>query len=59
MYFLTILKTKVLFKYQNILFLTRLIEGTFPNTSSLIPTEYAVSVKFNKNELIDEVQCRG
>ena len=49
------LKTKVLFKYQNILFLTRLIEGTFPNTSSLIPTEYAVSVKFNKNELISSI----
>lgn len=49
------LKTKVLFKYQNILFLTRLIEGTFPNTSSLIPTEYAISVKFNKNELISAI----
>ena len=46
------LKTKVLFKYQNILFLTRLIEGSFPNTSSLIPVEYVISVKFNKNDLI-------
>lgn len=50
------LKTKVLFKYQNILFLTRLIEGTFPNTNSIIPTEYAVSVKFNKNELISSIE---
>lgn len=49
------LKTKVLFKYQNILFLTRLIEGTFPNTNSLIPTEYAVSVKFVKNDLISAI----
>lgn len=46
------LKTKILFKYKNILFLSRLIDGTFPNTSSLIPTEYVVSIKFNKNDLL-------
>ena len=49
------LKTKVLFKYKNILFVSRLIEGTFPNTNSLIPTEYALSVKFNKNEIISAI----
>ena len=49
------LKTKILFKYKNILFLSRLIEGTFPNTNSLIPTEYVLSVKFNKNELISAI----
>lgn len=49
------LKTKILFKYKNILFLSRLIEGTFPNTSSLIPSEYILSIKFNKNELISSI----
>ena len=49
------LKTKVLFKYKNILFISRLIEGTFPNTSSIIPTEYAISVKFNKNDIISAI----
>ena len=49
------LKTKVLFKYKNLLFLSRLIEGTFPNTNSLIPTEYALSVKFNKNDIISAI----
>ena len=49
------LKTKVLFKYKNILFLSRLIEGTFPNTNSLIPTEYALSIKFNKNDIISAI----
>lgn len=49
------LKTKILFKYKNILFLSRLIEGTFPNTNSLIPTEYVLSIKFNKNELISAI----
>lgn len=45
-------KTKALFKYRNILFLTRLIEGVYPNTSSLIPTEFMTSLKFNKQDLI-------
>lgn len=49
------LKTKILFKYKNILFLSRLIEGTFPNTTSLIPSEYVVSIKFNKNDLISAI----
>ncbi len=48
-------KTKVIFKYKNIVFSSRLIEGTFPNTNSLIPTEYITSVKFNKNELISVI----
>ncbi len=47
--------TRVLFKYKNILFQSRLIEGNFPNTKSLIPTEYITSVKFNKQELINSI----
>lgn len=43
---------KVLFKYKNILFQTRLIEGIYPNTASLIPTDFLTSLKFNKNELL-------
>jgi DNA polymerase III subunit beta len=45
-------KTKVLFKYKNLLYQTRLIDGTFPNTNSLIPTDFLTSIKFNKAELI-------
>lgn len=48
-------QTRALFKYKNILFQTRLIEGNFPNTKSLIPTEYITSVKFNKQELINAI----
>lgn len=48
-------KTKVLFKYKNILFQTRLIEGVFPNTNSLIPSEFLTSVKFSKHELISTI----
>ncbi|MFA6889667.1 MAG: DNA polymerase III subunit beta [Bacilli bacterium] len=48
--------TKVLFKYKNLLFQTRLIEGVFPNTSSLIPTEFMTSLRFNKQELLSAIE---
>jgi DNA polymerase-3 subunit beta len=48
--------TKVLFKYKNFYFQTRLIEGIFPNTSSLIPTEFMTSLRFNKQELLSAVE---
>ncbi len=48
--------TKVLFKYKNILFQTRLIEGVFPNTSSLIPTEFMSSLRFGKQELLSAIE---
>lgn len=48
--------TKILFKYENILFQSRLIEGTFPNTSSLIPVETIMNLKFNKFDLISAVE---
>jgi len=48
--------TKILFKYKNILFQSRLIDGNFPNTSSLIPNEYIMEIKFSKNDLISAVE---
>ena len=49
-------QSKVLFKYKNILYQSRLIDGTFPNTSNLIPTDFLTSIKFNKNELISAIE---
>ena len=49
-------KTKALFKYRDLMYQTRLIEGNFPNTDSLIPTQFLTSVKFNKNELISSIE---
>ena len=46
---------KVLFKFKNILFQTRLLDGTYPDTSRLIPTEFPVVIKFNKDELLAAV----
>ncbi len=50
-----IFNNKVLFKYKNIKFQTNLLSGTYPNTSNLIPNEYGIIVKVNKDELIASV----
>lgn len=44
---------KILFKIEDTYFMTRLVEGVYPNTSSLFPTSYLLSVLFNKNELLN------
>lgn len=47
--------SKILFKYQNLLFQSRLINGIFPNIETLIPEKYLLSLKFNKEELISAI----
>ncbi|MCK9536415.1 MAG: DNA polymerase III subunit beta [Bacilli bacterium] len=47
---------KVLFKYKNVWFQSRLIDGKYPNTTTLIPTDFLISVKFNKNEMISAIE---
>lgn len=47
---------KVLVKYQNISFMTRLIEGRYPDTNSLVSAPYDLEVKFNKNELLSAIE---
>ena len=46
---------RALFEYKNISFVTRLIEGSFPDTSSIIPTESIIEITFNKNILLSTV----
>jgi DNA polymerase-3 subunit beta len=46
-----IFSNKVLFKFDNILFQSRLLNGTFPDTSRLIPEEFVLEVKADLNEL--------
>ncbi len=41
----------ILFEYGNILFQSRLLDGNFPETSRLIPIEFPIVIKFNKNDL--------
>ncbi len=52
---LHIFENKILFKYKNILFLSRLLNGTYPATSSIIPTDFSVSVECNCSNLFDMI----
>ena len=52
---LHIFNNKVLIKYQNILFQSRLISGTYPNTANLLPDEFILNIKVNVNELYNVI----
>lgn len=47
---------KLLVKFKNVLFQTRLLDGNYPDTSKLIPAEFPIIVKFNKDELLEAVE---
>lgn len=48
--------SKILFKYNNILFQSRLLEGNYPQTSKLIPSEFPIVIKFNKESLVTAIE---
>ena len=48
--------TKVLFKYRNILFQSRLISGNYPPTAKSIPEEFNLVVKANLQELYNVIE---
>ena len=48
---LHIFNNKILFQYDNLLFQSRLINGTYPNTSNLLPEESLLKVTTTVNEL--------
>lgn len=52
---LHIFENKILFKYKEILFLSRLLSGTYPATSAIIPKEFGVSVKCSCNGLFEMI----
>lgn len=52
---LHIFENKILFKYKEILFLSRLLSGTYPATSSIIPNEFNVEVECSCNGLFDMI----
>jgi len=47
---------KLLLKYKNVLFQTRLLDGNYPDTSKIIPYDFPIKVRFNKDELLDAVE---
>ncbi len=52
---LHVFNNKVLFKYKNIIFLSRLISGTYPVSSNIIPSEFKVDIECNYNDLYDMI----
>ncbi len=50
-----IFNTKILFKYKNILFQSNLLNGTFPNTTNLIPTEFEIIAKTNLDDYFSSI----
>lgn len=47
---------KLLVKFKNVLFQTRLLDGNYPDTSRLIPASFPIIIKFNKDELLSAVE---
>ena len=52
---LHIFNNKILFKYDNILFQSRLINGTFPDTSNLLPNESMLKIIVNVSDLYNVI----
>ena len=50
-----IFNNKILFKYDNIIFQSRLISGSYPNTSNLFPNDCILKVTANLNDLYDVI----
>ncbi len=46
----------ILFEYGNVLFQSRLLDGNFPETSRLIPNEFPIVIKFNKDDLFVAIE---
>lgn len=50
-----IAEQQVLFKLNDVLFYSRLLEGNYPDTSRLIPTDYQTSVVVNGKSLLQAI----
>ncbi len=50
-----IFSNKILFKFDNLLFQSRLLNGTFPDTSRLIPDEFEIEIKADLNEFFNVI----
>lgn len=50
-----VFSNKVLFKYKNIIFQSNLLSGTYPNTSNLIPNDFAIIVNTKLDNYYDAI----
>ena len=53
--YLHIFNNKILFKYKNIIFLSRLISGTYPISSNIIPNDFRINIECKYNDLYDMI----
>lgn len=53
--YMHIFNNKVIFKYKDLIFLSRLIDGTYPVSANIIPTEFKVDIECNFSDLYDMI----
>lgn len=46
---------KILFVYKNIMFLSRLLNGSYPTTSSVIPNDFRIQLELNTNNFFNMI----
>ncbi|BBP86385.1 hypothetical protein BsIDN1_00030 [Bacillus safensis] len=56
---IVITETQVLFKAQNVLFFSRLLDGNYPDTARLIPQESKTDVVVNTKEFLQPIDDRA
>jgi len=50
-----IFTNKVIFNFSNLVIMSRLINGTYPDTNKLIPTEFETKIKINLNNFYNSI----
>lgn len=53
---ITVTDNQILFKLDNLLFLSRLIDGTYPNISKIIPNNSKTNIVLNNNDLLSAIE---
>ena len=52
---INIFSNKILFKYENIVFQSNLLNGTYPNTANLIPTDFELIIDVSLSDYYDAI----
>ncbi len=52
---LHVFNNKIIFKFENIVMMSRLINGTYPDTSKLIPETFELTIKVSLGEFYDAI----
>ncbi len=50
-----IFNNKIIFKYKNIMFKSNLLNGTYPDITNLIPTEFEIIINANLNDFYNSI----